>query len=164
MELNDPGEKETNKPEKPIKLSKLDNAILTTIKANNTSSKSEIAHGVVGLGVTNHIQSVYNRLKQKDYLQAEIQRIRDYNRQHLDREIVPIALKQVKKVIKSKTLTADEIKLYKAKEPFIKLAIDKSFGDIHHTEAPQVVNIESIQNAQFLIKADLTDDIPNIEA
>ena len=158
MELNDPGEKETNKPERRKKASKIDQAVTLTLQANPNANKAQIVKNCIALGAAKHPQAVYNRLRKKDYLQAEIQTVRDSNRQYLDRIIVPKALKSVQKAINNKDL--DE----KGKFPYIKLAIDKSFGDIHHTEAPQVVNIESIQNAQFLIKADLTDDIPNIEA
>ena len=142
----------TTTPEIPENISKLDRNILSATKALDNPTKSNIANHVVSLGGAAHIQTVYKRLKLKDYLHAEIGTIRDHNRQLLDRTIVPDALKVMHKAIKSKVL--DE----KAKLPYVKLAVDKSFGDIHHVEQPSVINIKSINNAQFVIGQDIADD------
>ena len=86
---------------------------------------------------------------------AEIGIIRDNNRQTLDRVIVPDALKIMHKAIKLKTLSDDDKALYKAKEPYVGLAIKHSFGEIRHVEQAQTINITSINNAQFNIKDDV---------
>ena len=139
----------------PDNLTNIDKAIVRTIQSGRGTTKSEIANHVVGLGITKHPESVYRRLAKKDYLSAEIHAIRDHNRQYLDRLIVPDALAYMKKTIKNKEL--DE----KTKLPYIKLAVDKSFGDIHHVEQPSVVHIDAINNAQFIIANDtsaISDD------
>jgi hypothetical protein len=104
------------------------------------------------MGTTKHVQAVYRKLTKKEYRTAEIQTVRDSNRQLLDRIIVPDALMVMKKAVKDKDLS------YKEKLPYVKLAVDKSFGDIHHTEQPSVVHIDSINNAQFIISQDLKGD------
>ena len=139
----------------PKNISKIDNAVLSTIRLNPLATNGQIASNVVALGASKYPENVYRRIAQKDYLKREIDLIRNYNRQRLDREIVPDALKYMHKAIRLKTLSDEDKALYKAKEPYIKMAVDKSFGEIRHIEQPSVVNIESINNAQFNIKSDV---------
>ena len=132
------------------KRSKMDNAILTVLQAEPSVTSSQLVNKVVQLGGAKHTTSVYKRLAKKDYLRAEIHAIRDNNRQFLDRIVVPDALNVMRKAIRSNEL--DE----KGKLPYVKLAIDKSFGDIHHVEQPSVIHIDSINNAQFNIASDIS--------
>jgi len=136
-------------PKNSGKPTAIDKAIELVVKDDPGASKAEIANKIVDLGLTKHRTAVYRRLQKSDYLHKEIHAIRDHNRQYLDRIIVPNALKTIDKAVKSKEL--DE----KAKFPYVKLAVDKSFGDIHHVEQPSVVHIDAINNAQFLIKGDI---------
>ena len=148
-------ETELNLPEIPKNISKIDNAVLSTIRLNPLATNGQIASNVVALGASKYPENVYRRIAQKDYLKREIDLIRNHNRQRLDREIVPDALKYMHKAIRLKHLSEEDKALYKAKEPYIKMAVDKSFGEIRHIEQPQVVNIESINSAQFNISNDV---------
>ena len=129
--------------------SKLDLNILSATKALDNPTKASISKHVVALGGAKHIQTVYKRLKLKDYLRAEIQSVRDNNREYLDRIIVPDALKVTRKAIRNKDLTEKE------KLPYVKLAMDKSFGETHHHTAPQQVNIKNIESIQVAISNDV---------
>ena len=148
-------ESKLNLPDIPKNISKIDNAVLSTIRLNPLATNGQIASNVVALGASKYPENVYRRIAQKDYLKREIDLIRNHNRQRLDREIVPDALKYMHKAIKLKTLSDEDKALYKAKEPYIGLAIKHSFGEIRHIEQPQVINIESINNAQFNIGKDI---------
>ena len=139
----------TNKRKPTQKQAQLDKAIDLVIADNPKASKVDIANGVIDLGVTSNPSTVYRKLSKRDYKSSEIQTVRDYNRQYLDRLIVPKALKTMDSAIKDKSLS------YKDKIAWCKLAVDKSFGDIHHTEVPSVVHIESINQAQIIISKDI---------
>ena len=151
---------ETNKnipniPQKPIKLSTLDKNILAATKVLDNPTKSNIANYVVELGGAKHIQTVYNRLKKRDYLQAELSQIEDYHAQQLQREDYPLARKRLNKALSDKDETGAYVLSHKEAFPMIKLVYDKVHGEKHFNQAPQVVNIESINNAQFNISNDV---------
>ena len=135
--------------QKPIKLSKLDQGILTVMHANPDATRAAIVNKVVDLGLAKHKPTVYNRLKKRDYLQAELSQIEDYHAQQLQREDYPLARKRLNKALKDPELS------HKEAFPMIKLVYDKVHGEKHFNQAPQVVNIESINNAQFNIKQDV---------
>jgi hypothetical protein len=135
-----------NIPNNTPKPTKLDKAIDLVVSQDPGMPKGEIANRVIDIGAAKHKESVFRRLRKRDYKHGEISTIRDYNRQYLDRLIVPKALKVMDKAIK-----ADDIS-DKDKYPYVKLAIDKSFGEIRHNEQPQVVRIDSINKAQILVK------------
>ena len=136
-------------PEKPKKMSKMDMAIVTAIKAEPGITKAQLANRVVSLGAAQHIQSVYGRLKKKDYLQAELSQIEDFHAQQLQREDYPLARKRLNKALKDSELT------HKEALPYVKLVYDKVHGEKHFNQAPQVIHIDSINNAQFNIKDDV---------
>jgi len=143
-------EERTPNQRKPTqKQAQIDKAIDLVIANNPKATKTDITNEVIDLGITSNPSTVYRKLSKRDYRSAEIQTVRDQNRQHLDRIIVPKALKVMDKAIKDKDLT------YKDKIAWCKLAVDKSFGDIHHTEVPQVVHIDSINHAQIIISKDI---------
>jgi len=103
----------------------------------------------VKLGAAKHIQSVYNRLKKKDYLQRELAEIQAAKYEHLERIQVPLAAKVVDKALKDKELNL------KDKMPFVKLVYDKSFGELHRNVSEGSVNIGAIKNAQIIIQGAL---------
>ena len=51
--------------------------------------------------------------------------------------------------------TGEYVLSHKEAFPMIKLVYDKVHGEKHFNQAPQVVNIESINNAQFNISNDV---------
>ena len=152
--MNDNNKEETTqKPtQKPIKLSKLDKAILTTLKAHPNLNKAQLAKAVVDLGVTAHIHSVYNRLKKKDYLQREMTEIENHLQEQLVREDYPLARKRLVKALKDKDIT------HKEALPYVKLVYDKTHGEKYINKSPEVVHIGAIKNAQFVIQSDLQDE------
>lgn len=137
---------------KPIKLSKLDQGILTVMHANPESSRAEIVNQVVDLGLAKHKPTVYNRLRKRDYLQAELQQIENFHAQQLQREDYPLARKRLNKALKDKEIT------HKEALPYVKLVYDKVHGEKHFNQAPQVIHIDSINNAQLIIGDDIRDD------
>ena len=143
-------------PKKPIKLSKLDEGILTVMRANPEANRTDIVNKTYALGLTKHKQTVYNRLKKKDYLNAELSKIEDFHAQQLQREDYPLARKRLRKALNDKDKDGEYVLSHKEAFPMIKLVYDKVHGEKHFNQAPQVVNIESINNAQFNIKADVS--------
>ena len=137
-------------PKKSVKLSTLDEGILTVMRANPEANRTDIVNKTYALGLVKHKQTVYNRLKKKDYLNAELSKIEDFHAQQLQREDYPLARKRLNKALKDQELT------HKEALPYVKLVYDKVHGEKHFNQAPQVVNIESINNAQFNIKADVS--------
>jgi len=129
--------------------STLDPAILTAIKAYPNASKSQIANIVKDMGVTNHIQSVYNRLKKKDYLNKEIAEIETQHHQQLVREDYPLARKRLAKALKDKDLT------HKEAFPFVKLAYDKVHGETFKNAPSAGIPMVAIQNAQIIVQGDI---------
>ena len=151
---------ETNKnipniPQKPIKLSKLDQGILTVMHANPEANRTEIVNKTYDLGLVKHKQTVYNRLKKRDYLQAELSQIEDYHAQQLQREDYPLARKRLNKALSDKDETGAYVLSHKEAFPMIKLVYDKVHGEKHFNQAPQVVHIDAINNAQFNISNDV---------
>ena len=145
-----------NNLEYPKKPSKIDKAIVTVIKSEPNITKAQLANRIVALGITKHVQSVYNRLKKKDYLNAELSKIEDFHAQQLQREDYPLARTRLRKALNDKDKTTGEYVLsHKEAFPMIKLVYDKVHGEKHFNQAPQVVNIESINNAQFNIGKDI---------
>ena len=136
-------------PEKPKKMSKMDMAMVTAIKAEPGMTKAQLANRVVSLGAAKHIQSVYGRLKKRDYLNAELSQIEDFHAQQLQREDYPLARKRLNKALKDNDIT------HKEALPYVKLVYDKVHGEKHFNQAPQVIHIDAINNAQFLIKDDV---------
>ena len=139
----------TNTRKPTIKEAQIDKAIDLVIASNPEATKLDIKNQVMDLGVTTNKSTIYRKLSKRDYRSAEIQTVREHNRATLDRIIMPDALQVMRKAIRDKDLT------YKDKLPYVKLAADKSFGDIRHVESPQVVRIESINNAQLIISKDI---------
>ena len=138
-----------NKTKKPTKLSKLDQGILTVMHANPEATRADIVNQVVDLGIAKHKPTVYNRLRKRDYLQAELLEIENYHAQQLQREDYPLARKRLNKALKDKDIT------HKEALPYVKLVYDKVHGEKHFNQAPQVVHIDSINNAQFNIASDV---------
>ena len=88
------------KPTKDLpKLSTLDKNIIAATKLLDNPTKSNIANHVVELGATKHIQSVYRRLKQKDYLNRELQEVRAHNLESIQRQHVPKALRKLNSIL-----------------------------------------------------------------
>ena len=101
------------------------------------------------LGGAKHIQTVYKRLKQKDYLQRDLPEIEKYEQEVLHREDLPLARKVARKALKNKEMNEKE------KFPYVKLVYDKAYGETHRNVSTPGVSIESIQIASVNILADI---------
>lgn len=133
-----------NNTDKPTpKLSKLDKNIIAATNLLEDPTKSAIANHVVDLGGAKHIQTVYKRLKQKDYLTRELQEVRSHNLERIQREHVPKALIKLKKQLNNKD---DRVQL-----SAINTTLKYGMGEMINTPAPGV-SIGAIQNAQILIQ------------
>ena len=138
--------------ESPPKLSKLDKNIISATKALTNPTKSNIANHVVELGGAKHIQTVYKRLRAKDYLQGGIQDIETFHNEFLQRELAPLALRNIKKVYKDKSLAPKE------RFSYDKLIADKMYGEKHVHTGRQQVNIGSVERIQVMINNSLTNE------
>ena len=125
--------------------STLDPAILTVKKAFPEADKAQLAKICKQIGATNHVQSVYNRLKKKDYLNMELSELENQLRQQLVRDTYPLAVKRATKALKNKDL--DD----KAAFPYVKLAYDKVHGETYRNVSQPGISIDSIQNAQIIV-------------
>jgi len=140
--------------EKQPELSKLDKNIITVAKTMKDPTKAAVARKVVELGGANHIQTVYRRMTQKDYLHRDILTVRDYNREYLDRKLMPQAIKIAEKALKDKEMDK------KAQFPYVKLAFDKSLGDTVHHKGREMVSIGAIDRIQVLVGSALQGQFP----
>ena len=144
---------DTNKRKTPPKLSKLDKNILTATKALTNPTKANIARHVVELGGAKHIQTVYKRLKQKDYLRGELQAVEQYEYESLHREDLPLARKRARKAIKNKDLNDKEV------FPYVKLIYDKAYGEVHKTVGQSGISIDTIESIQIMVNADVSRNL-----
>ncbi len=130
--------------ESELKLSTLDKNIISATKALDNPTKSSIANHVVQLGGAKHIQTVYKRLKQKDYLRLELAEVRRHNLERIQREHVPKALIKLKKQLNNKN---DSVQMRA-----INTTLKYGMGEM--INAPESgVAIGTITNAQIIIEA-----------
>ena len=124
-----------------VKLNKIDKAALMLTRENPEMTNHEIGKQVAGLGIIKHPSSIYKRLKRSDYLARDIAEIRQHHRETLSRELVPLAIKNTKKALKSDDI-ADSIKL-----GYTKMVMDKEFGE----DRGPTVNMDKVQIAQLQV-------------
>jgi hypothetical protein len=119
-------------------LSEKDKLILMKTKEDPEKSLNQIGKELVELGVYQHPNSVYKRLSKNGILRREIAEIEKYWREHLHRELYPLAAKRWKRALKSKDLDDKEAFSY------VKLAADKVHADTTKIEFPPQVNLAVI--------------------
>ena len=85
--------------------------------------------------------SVYRRLTKSEQLRENIDLVRQNNSEFLSRQLVPLALKETDKALKSKDLSSEQ------KFKHTKLVLDKEYGadDTKRPVQPIQVNIGQIQ-------------------
>ena len=146
------GKKPGDKPKRKTKPNKIDRAAVLVATQDPELNDYEIGKRIVDLGVCKHPSSVYKRLNRSDYLCGDIAEIRQNHRQTLTRELVPLAIQNTKKALKSDEI-ADSVKL-----GYTKMVMDKEFGE---DRGPSVnvdkVEIQKLQVYQTLVSSNLDD-------
>jgi len=139
-------------PKKVKRLTKYDELAIQLVKSNPDLNNEQIGKEIVRLGASKNPKTIHHKWRVNDYLRAEIQAVRAHSREKLDRIMLPKALKVARKALDNNELTE------KDKFRYVKLVVDKSFGDIVHTDQPQVVNVGTIEKMQVVISKDLGVD------
>jgi hypothetical protein len=94
-------------PKNPIdesKLSNYDKQALNIALANPELSPCAIDRKIASINGAKPTNHIYGRLKKNEYFKAELSKIQQYHRQFISREIVPLAIKNHQKLLKSKDL------------------------------------------------------------
>jgi len=86
------------------KLTALEQRAIQLVKENPMLSNYQIGKKLKELGASANARSIYVRLKKNEYLNGEIEKIRQANLEMMSREIVPEALKIHKKALKLQPL------------------------------------------------------------
>lgn len=94
-----------NTPKTPTRTSKIDKAIGLVVQNNPDMSIGQIAKEVKSLGAAQSEKSVFNRWYKKDYRRRDIGDVKRRNAAVLQREILPLAHKALRKGLKSQEVT-----------------------------------------------------------
>lgn len=94
-----------NTPKTTGPSSKIDKAIGLVIQNDPNMSIGQIAKEVKALGAAKSEKSVFNRWYQKDYKRRDIRKVKEHNAAVLQREILPLAHKALRKGLKSQDVT-----------------------------------------------------------
>ena len=129
----------------PRSVAKIDKAAITVAHADPTLSNYQIGKRLEEMGVMPRRSEIYTRLRKSTYLRGELAQIRAHHRERLSRTIVPLALDTQEKVLKNKDLSPQ------AKFPYVKLALDKEFGE----GAPAPASTIHIGTIQAIIQGNL---------
>ena len=121
-----------------------DEAILNIAKQYPNITTHELGKKLVDVGIMQLPNTIYKRLKQRDYLKERLNDLDHYWKELKSRELMPLATKELKAGLKDKDLA------FKDKMPAIKLVYDKQFGE-DRTPARQDTHI-SIDQVQVLIQ------------
>jgi DNA-binding Lrp family transcriptional regulator len=116
-------------------LSEKDKLILMKVKEDPEKPMNQIGKELVELGVYKHPGSIYRRLTQQGILRREIAEIEEHWRQHLHRELYPLAAKRWKRALKNKDLNDKEVFSY------VKLAADKVHAETTRVEIPDTLRV-----------------------
>jgi hypothetical protein len=134
------------------KLSNYDAAALTVARLNPSMTRNAIGTRLQEVGLSKDPATIYTRLKKNEYFKAEFSAVRKNLEQQLVRELAPLAVKNVRKHLKDKTLHARD------QFPYNKLVLDKTTADRKdaHTDSP--INIGHIERLQVLFQGTLLSD------
>ena len=132
---------DNNPPSLPEILTPIDKAALLIGKDNPTLTNAEIAHEVVGLGITKHPESVFRAFVKRDYVSKELGKVRANHRDRMSRLIVPMALQAIYNALRPSSKLSQ-----KDKYPWVKLVVDKEFGEEQPIRPARTVPVSQIQN------------------
>jgi hypothetical protein len=134
------------------KLSKLDHSILAIAKAEPGLTQYQIGNKLTKFGLCSSPTQIYTRMHRNQYLKAEFDAVRKNVEQQIVRELAPLAVKNVRKHLKDKTLHARDQFAYN------KLVLDKTTADRKdgHNDSP--ISIGSVQQLQVVFQGTLLDD------
>lgn len=131
--------KPSKTPKQELKARIKDEALITIATNNPGLSNKQIGKQAKDLNIIGHENTIYKRLRESDYLSAEIEKVRANNQEFIDRKILPKALKMHEKVLVDNKKTPEN-----AKE-WVFQAERMGLQDNTPVEPVSLVNIESIQ-------------------
>ena len=128
------------------------------VQADPAASNYQISRELESLGYTNGDNYLSARLAKSNELALEVTKVRERNFQKLQQDITPVALEVLQDAVTSTKISKQN------KFKWIKLALDKSFGDQGNQVAPSPlqVNVDSIQVYIAGRHADLMEDTIDI--
>jgi len=135
------------------KLSTLDKRILTIAKQNPNLNNHQIGKQLVKEGLSKNKVSIYSRLSYSELLRAEIDKIHTHNHEYLAREVLPVALKVNKRVLKDKAIED------KDKKDWVALAYKSGFKQEAAEQAPRTITIGQINVLQGMVRDNTAIDV-----
>ena len=130
------------------KLSQYDKRAIELLKQDPNLTNHQIGKQLQEQGLSNNERTIYSRLKHSECLSLEINKVRTYNHEFLSREIVPLALKTHKAVLKDKSIEAKDKKDWVAMAEKAEFRIDTPYS------SPRTINIITQQNIGLMLKED----------
>lgn len=134
------------------KLSKYETAALALIRVNPSLTPSGVSSLLVKNGLAKSPSTIFQRFRDNDYFKAEFDAVRKQVEERIVRELAPIALKNVKKHLKDKTLHARDQFSYN------KLVLDKTTADRRDADHDSPIKIGSVQQLQVVFQGTLLDN------
>jgi len=134
-----PKKRAQNKVKQGLKPTPQEKIAQSLLNADPTMTKCQISNELTDMGIYRHPQSAYRMLTKSRYLRADLDAVRQSNREFLSRKIVPKALKLHAEALNDKSLDI------KDKLPWVKLAHDKEFAEDAPKPMAETINIEQIQ-------------------
>lgn len=128
------------------KYDETDQAILNIVTSDPNITTNQIGHRLLTIGQCTSTDTVYKRLRRKDYLRREVEEIRQNHREQISRELMPLALKVTRKALKSKDMSE------KDKHPYVQMVVKSDLGDQGADGKPATINIEHLERMQVLLK------------
>ena len=131
-------------PIKPPKLDHIDQAILQAATVSPNLPINAIANNLIRTGIVNSRDTVYKRLRNKDYLRGEFEKIQQNHREQFSRELMPLAIKKTRKALK----TLDEKEAY----PYVAMTVKTTLGDQGPAAPQTTINIGQMQVLQGIMR------------
>jgi len=133
-------------------LSKYDSAALTLARSFPGMTPNAIGQKLQDVGLSKDHATIYQRLRRNQYFKAEFQAVRQNLEQQIVRELAPLAVKNVRKHLKDKTLHARDQFAYN------KLVLDKTTADRRDAAGDSPIKIGSVERLQVLFQGTLLSD------
>ena len=133
-------------PIKPPKLDHIDQAICNIAATYPGITPHAITKKLNNTGTIISHQAIYHRLRKSDYLRGELEKIQQGHREEWSRELMPLATKNARKVLKSKDI--DD----KDKYPYTALVAKTVLGDQGPAAPQTTINIGQMQVLQGIMR------------
>ena len=119
-----------------------DNLALTIAKDDPDKSNYAISQEINRLGAAPSQNAAYRKITRRDYLLADLDKVKSYNDNELHRDLRPLAGKLTKKALNDKELT------HKEKFPYVNMVMKAA----HNTDVPGSTITVPIEHIQVLIQ------------